>query len=186
MTKQLQKIIFFLIPALCGTMAACVAGPSSQWDLVMPGEIAEHTSAYDGAKHRKINPLFVASISSKWASAGFATGLYSIDDRYFLLIKMPGIIGIESIGINVDGEKFTFQTDELTDFDVDENPLTNFGAESIQTFPIPKGLITRMTQGKRVIMQVRTSEGIVEGNFSTYGCDKSGSACEAFSKFLQQ
>lgn len=170
MTKRPRQLPLFFALALCGLLTACA-----------PSLITETTSAYDGSKHRKLPPLAGTQSATSSGIEPFGLGLYAIDDRHFLMVRVFDIVGIESVGIDIDGRKFEYYTDDSEEFDID-----GYGGQSTQMFRVPHNVLLSMTEGKRVIVQVRTSRGFLEGDFTASGCDKSLSWCSYFRKFLTQ
>ena len=176
------KLTFFL--ALCATIpGGCFVVP----ELAQMGEINTTVAQYDD--EYSIN-MFPAHLGK-----GVDLGLKYIPDvgDLYLIVKVSEIKNVESLGINIDGNKNEFEAVRKTYFG--EGGL--YGSYSENKFLISKQLLENMLSGKRVIVRVRTSKGYIDNDFkqnclfaksknSPYASVGLTLVCPVFEKFINE
>ena len=150
------------------------------------GEVKEYTSEYDGIVRREVVPALVHNAKD---GESFFMGIFHVgdSDHVSLIVKVDGVVNISSMGINIDGNLNEFESNQLTEHDI--NATDSFvWSWSEKRFVVSVDFLKRMVSAKRVVIQIRTNEGYLDGDFNK-GCNSENDswvvyACDAFNDFV--
>ena len=142
------------------------------------GEVKEYTSEYDGIVRREVVPALVLNAKDEFS---FFMGIFHVGDseHVSIIVKANGVVNISSMGINIDGNLNEFESNQLTKHD---------SSWSEKRFVVSMDFLKRMVSAKRVVIQIRTNEGYLDGDFNK-GCNSENDswvvyACDAFNDFV--
>ena len=165
----------------CGALSGCLDAKDTM------GGITTDISAYDNTVRKWVTPAPVRAEDGGFPSP-FSVGLFWVEgsDNIHLTLQEDGIVGINSVGINIDGKLHELQRpDTLTDFET-----SGEFSHSKKNFKMSVDIAKKMVSGKKVIIQSRTNDGYHDGDF-TASCDwelgfGNKGACLAFRDFLEE
>ena len=180
-------VVVLMVPLLSGCVAEISKNISEYNERTRDGAIRVKVSEYDGTTIISMNPASIRHISQGKSDVSFGLFYKNYNDIY-MVIEVYGIANIYSMGINIDGKLYEFSNGFGTEF-------VGGGEdhyESIESFKTDVDFLIKMAYAKKVIMQIRTSEGIEEEEFLN-GCDAPGkwdidtwSACYSLRRFINK
>ena len=178
------KRCFAFVLVLPLLLASCVREPS---------EFSVDVSEYDGTV--KISTVLFPVRYIYGGSFAETMGLSYIkgsDDVYIRWVEF-GIQSILSVGVNIDGNFYDFNMVGTTDFETEVGKYS-VSSYSINAFKVSVDFLKKMNAGKKVIIQIRTTDGFIEYKYKE-GCEieeesvfvmDSYYACEGVDKFIKE
>jgi hypothetical protein len=141
----------------------------------MPGNVSVSKSKLDGERQVQVEPgwLYAGGMSMPEMKIG---GFWSdkMPKDFILDAAVVGTDSVTELKISVDGEISEFSPSEtFTHFSSKGGPGADNTvvyipdhAESEKRFVVPLDFVKKMVAGKKVIVQIRLSQGYKEGEFS--------------------